>query len=114
MKRGVTFNFRPNTTNFRPLQLAKMRFLYVLLYYNDIFTPTSDYGVDTPDASKVPRGPTFTQQPVNVVFNVPQFDTVNVNQVALECVAEGQPAPTYTWYKDRGVPIKLDSEVDSR
>ena len=74
-----------------------------------------DYGVDAADPSLVPRGPTFTQQPVDVVYDPEVFSNLQLKQVALECIADGNPTPTYSWYKVRtSVHVKLDPEVDER
>ncbi|RUS71471.1 hypothetical protein EGW08_020770, partial [Elysia chlorotica] len=64
-----------------------------------------DYGMDVENAGDAPRGPTFLQQP---------HDTAilgeNVTRVTLECLADGNPEPSYEWVMRSGsqwVPVPL-------
>ncbi|XP_031782439.1 contactin [Nasonia vitripennis] len=72
---------------------------------------TYQYGIEINDPLKIPRGPTFTKQPENKVFDVTKR-VVN-NDVTLSCLADGYPTPTYEWFKedfenDRLVSKKID------
>lgn len=56
-----------------------------------------DYGYNTFDTNKIPRGPRFIYDPESVVFDV--SGRAQLNYATLKCVAEGFPTPTYKWYK---------------
>lgn len=78
---------------------------------------TYQYGIEINDPLKIPRGPTFTKQPENEVFDVSKR-VVN-NDVALSCLADGYPTPTYEWFKedfenDRLVAKKIDPLAHNR
>lgn len=59
---------------------------------------TIDYGVIESDREKIPHGPYFTKEPVDVVFD--QSGRSQVDHVSLRCVASGYPTPTYKWYRE--------------
>lgn len=68
-----------------------------------------DYGIsDVSDPSKIPRGPKFVEEPKPVIFDL--SGRSQQNSVALRCVADGYPTPTYKWYKEE----YLDSRPDDR
>ncbi|XP_075218988.1 contactin [Lycorma delicatula] len=76
-----------------------------------------DYGLDIDDPEKIPCGPYFINQPVNVVFDLSK-KTLN-NDVSLSCLAGGYPTPTYDWFKedyenDKLMAKKIDPLSDSR
>ena len=56
----------------------------------------AEYGASEVDPAKLLRGPKFTEEPDDFIYDV---DSVN-RFVELECIAVGQPAPTYKWYKE--------------
>ncbi|OQR73690.1 contactin-like, partial [Tropilaelaps mercedesae] len=59
---------------------------------------TIDYGVAELDPRRIPHGPYFTLDPVDVIFD--QSGRSQVDHVSLRCVASGYPAPTYKWYRE--------------
>lgn len=80
---------------------------------------TIDYGINVVDKTKVPRGPKFTQEPVDYVFDV--SGRSQVNYASLRCVADGFPTPRYKWFKEefegnknRIVARYIDPLEDSR
>ncbi|KAG8272856.1 Contactin-3 [Homalodisca vitripennis] len=78
---------------------------------------TYQYGIDIEDPLKIPIGPYFINQPIDVVFDLSKRKITN--DVSLSCLAGGYPAPTYEWFKedyqgDKLVSIKIDPLKDSR
>ncbi|XP_065349505.1 contactin [Cloeon dipterum] len=78
---------------------------------------THEYGLEVKDPEKVPRGPYFVKQPVNVDYDASGQRTQKY--VTLTCVAKGYPNPTYEWFKevyesDRVVAKKIDPLKDGR
>ncbi|XP_076362349.1 contactin isoform X1 [Tachypleus tridentatus] len=57
-----------------------------------------DYGIIVNDKRKLPKGPSFLQEPEDGVFDLSGRN--QVNYISLRCVAGGYPPPTYTWYKE--------------
>lgn len=57
-----------------------------------------DYGLDIDDPERIPCGPYFINQPVDVVYDL-MMKTSN-NDVSLSCLAGGYPTPTYEWFKE--------------
>ncbi|GFS02413.1 contactin, partial [Elysia marginata] len=86
------------------------------LYYKENSKPTNDsrlpviysytgYGLDVENARDAPRGPIFLQQPQDTAVL-----GANVPRVLLECLAEGNPEPSYEWVMRRNnqwVPVPL-------
>lgn len=68
------------------------------------------YGTDVNDPNKAQRGPVLTTQPYDVLF------TDRTTVAYLECVATGNPAPTYTWYREIGTNVtqKITSSLSNR
>ncbi|GFO45288.1 contactin [Plakobranchus ocellatus] len=50
-----------------------------------------DYGADVENAKDAKRGPVFLQEPQNTII------LGRVGHISLECLAEGNPEPTYEW-----------------
>lgn len=72
------------------------------------------YGLDTYDPEKIPRGPYFTKEPVDTIY-----DPFKKHPVELICIAGGYPAPAYKWYRedyqvDSPVYTEIDPLVDTR
>ncbi|CAG0881139.1 unnamed protein product [Darwinula stevensoni] len=59
---------------------------------------TLDYGVLVSDPRYIPRGPRFVTEPMPQVFDL-TMKTIN-NNVAITCLADGYPYPTYGWFKE--------------
>ncbi|XP_026492779.2 contactin [Vanessa tameamea] len=59
------------------------------------------YGLDTFDPERIPKGPFFTKEPVDTIY-----DPLKNHYVQLSCIAGGYPAPTYKWFRE-------DYQVDS-
>ncbi|XP_050530514.1 contactin [Daktulosphaira vitifoliae] len=76
------------------------------------------YGFNIEDPLKVPRGPYFIKQPVDVVFDGTRKGITN--DVTLTCIAGGYPTPTYEWFKeeydnqDQLQSIKIDPLSNNR
>ncbi|XP_066907076.1 contactin [Halyomorpha halys] len=68
------------------------------VHYLVVDDRTYQYGVDIKDPSKIPHGPYFIKQPVDVVFDLSKIKIHNY--VTLSCLAGGYPTPTYDWYKE--------------
>ncbi|CAG2107336.1 unnamed protein product [Medioppia subpectinata] len=66
-----------------------------------------DYGITVVDKRQVPRGPIFTQEPKNAVFDL--SGRSQLNYVSIRCVADGYPTPIYKWYKEEYVNNRLTS-----
>jgi len=78
---------------------------------------TYQYGIDVQDPLKIPMGPYFISQPIDVVFDLSKRKITN--DVSLSCLAGGYPAPTYEWFKedyqgDVLIPVKIDPLKDPR
>ncbi|XP_035716720.1 contactin isoform X2 [Folsomia candida] len=52
---------------------------------------------DVGDTAKIPRGPFFIEEPTSQVYDISGHPLSNVT---LRCVADGWPAPTYSWFKE--------------
>lgn len=59
---------------------------------------TYEYGLEVKDPKKVPHGPYFIKQPVDIIFELSK--TEHYNYVTLSCLAGGYPTPVYAWYKE--------------
>ncbi|XP_073990489.1 contactin isoform X2 [Rhodnius prolixus] len=59
---------------------------------------TSQYGLNVDDPERLPKGPYFIKQPVNVVYDLSERQIYN--DVTLSCLAGGFPTPTYEWFKE--------------
>ncbi|XP_034935862.1 contactin [Chelonus insularis] len=75
------------------------------------------YGVEIEDPRRIPRGPYFTRQPEDKVYDVSEQKLYNA--VVLSCHAEGYPTPTYQWYKEdyrdsHLVSIEIDPLTNNR
>ncbi|XP_059143643.1 contactin-like [Physella acuta] len=67
-----------------------------------------NYGVERTDPKLAQRGPHFILQPQNtVVVGSPLT-------VELECVVDGYPPPTYSWWKGENYQQQLTAEKDQR
>ena len=67
----------------------------------------ADYGLEGVDEDEVPTAPKFTLQPEDTVYEA----TSQIDDVSLECIADGYPTPTYKWFKFRaGDSIEIDPE----
>ncbi|ESO05253.1 hypothetical protein HELRODRAFT_185513 [Helobdella robusta] len=61
-----------------------------------------DYGLDENDPEQVPRGPKFTVLPTDSIF-----DARSQNRyVRMNCDADGNPRPTYSWVVTRQLETK--------
>ncbi|VVC34534.1 Hypothetical protein CINCED_3A024063 [Cinara cedri] len=76
------------------------------------------YGYNIEDDEKIPRGPYFIKQPVNVVFDGSRKGITN--DVTLNCLAGGYPSPTYEWFReeydnnDQLLSLRIDPLSNSR
>lgn len=59
---------------------------------------TIEYGVQIIDEERLPQGPKFVLQPRDTTFDTGKRKIAD--WVTIECLAEGYPAPTYTWFKE--------------
>ncbi|XP_059613760.1 contactin [Phlebotomus argentipes] len=59
---------------------------------------TIEYGVQVVDEERLPQGPHFVLQPRDTTFDTGKRKIAD--WVTVECLAEGYPAPTYTWFKE--------------
>ncbi|XP_039297800.1 contactin [Nilaparvata lugens] len=78
---------------------------------------TFQYGLEVDDPLRIPMGPYFIKQPVNVVFDLSKKGTTN--DISLSCLAAGYPTPTYEWFRedyenDRLVATQIDPLQDKR
>lgn len=64
-------------------------------------TRSFTYGLDVYDPERIPRGPYFTKEPVDTIY-----DPLRSIFVQLTCVAGGYPTPVYKWFRE-------DYQVDS-
>ena len=61
----------------------------------DVCADVSEYGSTFSDPERYQRGPHFVMQPQDVIY-----DSDNQDKFAtIECEAEGNPDPTYKWYR---------------
>ncbi|XP_019880894.2 contactin-like [Aethina tumida] len=75
------------------------------------------YGIDVLNPERIPRGPYFIKQPVDVTFDTSKRKLYN--DISLSCLAGGYPTPTYEWFResyenDRLIARKIDPLVDDR
>ncbi|KAL1110582.1 hypothetical protein AAG570_008110 [Ranatra chinensis] len=87
------------------------------VHYMVVDERTHEYGVTIDNPEKIPRGPYFIKQPVNVVFDL--VKPKSSRGVSLSCLAGGYPIPTYEWFKedyefDWLVATKIDPLSDPR
>lgn len=92
---------------------ASIQKLHYLLYDDR----TYQYGMDIENPDKIPRGPFFTKQPHDVVFDLSK--KMILNDITLSCYAGGYPNPAYEWFKedyvnDRLVANLIDPLSDKR
>ena len=82
-----------------------------LLNYERLNTTINDlgYGLLIIDKRKIPRGPKFTNEPKNAVFDV--SGRSQQNYISLRCQADGYPTPTYNWFKEEHL---TNNEIKSR
>ena len=67
--------------------------------------------MENPDPETIERGPKFTLQPVDTIFEPSSQQT----SVELECVADAYPPPSYEWYHSRaGDQVKIDALENPR
>ncbi|XP_037271064.2 contactin [Rhipicephalus microplus] len=57
-----------------------------------------DFGYILTNREEVPQGPYFVEEPAEVIFD--QSGRSQTNDISLRCVAEGNPPPTYKWFKE--------------
>lgn len=75
-------------------EVAKSNLLHVFGGQRNI-----DYGTpDLSDSSKILRGPKFIHEPKAAIFDL--SGRSQMNSVALRCVADGFPTPSYRWFKE--------------
>jgi len=71
----------------------------------------SDYFQDEIDPLNLPMGPTFTVQPVSVIFDLQR--SLQVKSVAFRCEADARPLASYKWFltheQQRG-PVNLTDQ----
>lgn len=63
--------------------------------FNSFFYFCADYGLDETSPTAWEMGPTFYIQPSDVMFDTASDSTVT--SVSMECAADGNPRPVYTW-----------------
>ncbi|XP_057342220.1 contactin [Microplitis mediator] len=76
------------------------------------------YGIEIDNPLRIPRGPYFTTQPQDQVFDAAEQYRL-INEITLKCHAEGWPTPTYEWYKEeyrngRTFATQIDPLTNSR
>uniref|UniRef100_A0A224X5J2 Putative receptor mediating netrin-dependent axon guidance n=1 Tax=Panstrongylus lignarius TaxID=156445 RepID=A0A224X5J2_9HEMI len=59
---------------------------------------TPQYGLNVDNPERLPKGPYFIKQPVNVVYDLSERQIYN--DVTLSCLAGGYPTPSYDWFKE--------------
>ena len=59
---------------------------------------SSDFGMTEMDENLLHRGPKFTTEPTDVIYDTDS----RLGYVHMECDAAGNPAPTYQWKVQRG------------
>ncbi|CAN7974735.1 unnamed protein product, partial [Ixodes persulcatus] len=64
-----------------------------------------DFGYIITDREEVPRGPYFTEEPEEVIFDL--SGRSQMNEISLRCVASGYPPPVYKWFKEEYFDDKL-------
>lgn len=71
-----------------------------LLNYERLNTSINDlsYGFLITDKRKIPRGPKFTFEPTQAIFDI--SGRSQQNYISLICQADGYPIVTYSWYKE--------------
>lgn len=57
-----------------------------------------DFGYILTNREEVPRGPYFTEEPQEAIFDL--SGRSQTNDISLRCVAAGHPPPTYEWFKE--------------
>lgn len=80
-----------------------------LLNYERANTTINDLAYGLADKRKIPRGPKFTHEPRNAVFDV--SGRSQQNYISLRCQADAHPTPTYTWLKEEHLS---NNEIRSR
>ena len=70
-----------------------------------------DYGVANTDSETIERGPSFIEEPSDVIY-----DEASVTKYTqINCEADAYPPPSYEWYKWRSnVEEVIDSTTDTR
>lgn len=69
-----------------------------LLNYERANTTINDLAYGLTDKRRIPRGPKFTHEPKNAVFDV--SGRSQQNYISLRCQADAYPTATYTWFKE--------------
>uniref|UniRef100_A0A6B0VH84 Putative down syndrome cell adhesion molecule n=1 Tax=Ixodes ricinus TaxID=34613 RepID=A0A6B0VH84_IXORI len=64
-----------------------------------------DFGYIITNREEVPRGPYFTEEPEEVIFDL--SGRSQMNEISLRCVASGYPPPVYKWFKEEYFDDKL-------
>jgi len=80
--------------------------IYQIVNFNRGF----DYGINELDITMIPRGPRFTKQPVNNIYDPMSAITT----VLMDCEADGNPVPTYQWYVRRALATTPVNMSDPR
>jgi len=71
----------------------------------------SDYGVTNPDPATIERGPKFTIQPIDRVYE-PEDE---FGLTFIDCRADSYPAASYYWFKEKdGTMIQVDPAKEKR